>query len=69
MTIGSTESGKKFNISLSEQETEDFKAGKQVVKLSGDSNGVFKVVLKLTRPRNRRKRYPAALGYDQCKNN
>lgn len=57
MTYGSTEDGG-ATFALTPQEHQDFKEGKPVVKLVGSSQGEARIVLKMTRPRRNRDRYP-----------
>jgi len=44
-------------IQLSADEVERFTAGQAVTKHSGDSNGRFRITLKLTRPRGKAARF------------
>lgn len=56
MIWGSKEDGSGV-LELTKAEQDLLKAGKPVIKRSGDSKGHFKVVVKLTRPRAKKDRF------------
>ena len=56
MTFGTNDNG--ATITLTSNEREAFLHGEPVVKKGGDSQGVFTITLKLTRPRSTAKRFP-----------
>ncbi len=60
MTYSSNEKGEGF-IALTPEENEAFKQGQAVTKTNGDTHGMFKICLKLSRPRSKAKRFPEAI--------
>lgn len=52
MTFSTNHPSGDGSIILTKTEIEAFKKGLSITKHSGDSKGVFKIVLKLVRPKN-----------------
>ena len=60
MTYGTQVGGNGY-IHLTAEENARFKAGKPVIKETGDANGMVVITLKMTRPKSRAKRFPEAI--------
>jgi len=58
MTLGKNGNTGEGTISFTAEEFKALQAGKPVVKQSGDSQGVFTLTVKITRPRSKAKRFP-----------
>ena len=65
MTLGGKSDG--CELQLSASETKRFLAGEVVKKISGDCHGMFRITVKLTRPRSLKKRFPKELYGDMSK--
>lgn len=57
MTLGTKQDGSAV-IELTKDEWQQFRGGKLLVRHSGDAYGVFRVELKLTRPKEKSHRFP-----------
>lgn len=62
MTLGKNGDTGEGTISLTADELKALTAGKPVTKQSGDSQGVFTLTVKVTRPRSKAKRFPHGEG-------